>query len=481
MPDSRTSELVRFGPFELDLATAELHRSGRKIRLPEQQFKILVMLLHAEGNLVSREEIRKQLWPNDTVVEFDRSINAAVKKLRAALDDSAEAPRFIETVARRGYRILIAVHFPEAAPGPGTVGKNVDGSLAGRKVSHYRILTLLGGGGMGLVYKAEDLKLNRPVALKFLPEELASDSLAIQRFEREAKAASALNHPNICTIYGVEEYGPQPFMAMELLEGESLRELIAEHGPHDSSGTSHLPLPKILDIAIQIATGLEAAHEKGIVHRDIKPANIFVTRRGQVKILDFGLAKVTEAAAGYPEMDRPEPVAVLRRDSPADHLLSRTGITMGTAAYMSPEQVRGEKLDARTDLFSFGLVLFEMATGKRAFCGDTAAIVQDAILHRSVPGLRQLAPEMPAELETIISKALEKDREQRYQSAAGMLEELKRTSKAIQAMSPPASLEASPIAGDLSLSDRRAAPSRWALRGGTFAGAVLLLAAFIFL
>ncbi len=424
MPDSRTSELVRFGPFELDLATAELHRSGRKIRLPEQQFKILVMLLHGAGNLVSRDEIRKELWPNDTVVEFDRSINAAVKKLRAALDDSAEAPRFIETVARRGYRILIAVDFPDAAPALRATRKSVDGALAGQKVSHYRVLTLLGGGGMGLVYKAEDLKLNRLVALKFLPEELASDSLAIQRFEREARAASALNHPNICTIYGVEEYGPQPFIGMELLEGESLRDLIARHGPHEDSGASHLPLQLILDIAIQIAAGLEAAHEKGIVHRDIKPANIFVTRRGQVKILDFGLAKVAETAAGYPsdeiaEGDQAKPDAVPQRDFPRDHLVTRTGITMGTAAYMSPEQVRGEKLDARTDLFSFGLVLFEMATGQRAFSGDTAIV-------QTPPPPSRVVSALPEAVDHVVSKALEKDRALRYQNAADLRADLNR-------------------------------------------------------
>jgi serine/threonine protein kinase/DNA-binding winged helix-turn-helix (wHTH) protein/Tol biopolymer transport system component len=468
MADVRPPDLVRFGRFELDLATADLHQNGGKIRLPEQQFQILEMLLRGQGGLVSREEIRKRLWPNDTVVEFDRSINAAIKKLRAALEDSAEAPSYIETVARRGYRILVEVQFPEAAPPAVTVRRTVDGSLAGQRVSHYRVLTLLGGGGMGLVYKAEGLKLNRPVALKFLPEELASESVAIQRFEREAKAASALNHPNICTIHGVEEYGTQPFIVMELLEGESLRELISRYaGP--AGGTSHLPLQQLLEIAVQIASGLEAAHEKGIVHRDIKPANIFVTTRGQVKILDFGLAKLTVTETDIPSGSHEEDRIIgsgtsFGHESSIEFSLSRTGIAMGTAGYMSPEQVRGEKLDARTDLFSFGLILFEMATGQRAFSGDTAAIVHNAILHRTLPPIRELNPELPEKLEEIIGKALERDRESRYQTSAEMLVDLKSTLKTLQVMSPAASIEASPVPAVLST-----------LRAGIFIGGGLLL------
>ena len=443
-------KLVRFGPFELDVSTADLHLDGRKIRLPEQQFQILEMLLRGQGNLVSREEIRKRLWPNDTIVEFDRSINAAIKKLRAALDDSADAPRFIETVARRGYRILVEVHFPEASPATDAVRKGGDGCLAGQRVSHYRVLTLLGGGGMGLVYKAEDLKLNRPVALKFLPEELGTDHITLQRFEREARTASSLNHPNICTIHGVEEHRTQPFIVMELLEGETLRELISRYAS-SSNGSSYVPLEQLLEIGIQIADGLDAAHQKGIIHRDIKPANIFVTTRGQIKILDFGLAKLAMTEADLPSSSPEEDQNIssytaFRPESAIEHSLSRTGIAMGTAGYMSPEQVRGEKLDSRTDLFSFGLILFEMATGRRPFGGDTAMIVHDAILHLTLPPARELNPQLPVRLQEIIRKALEKDRATRYQTAAEMLAELKSTLKAIQA-APPASIEASPAPG----------------------------------
>ena len=277
----------------------------------------------------------------------------------------------------------------------------------GVTLQRFRILEKLGGGGMGVVYKAEDTRLLRTVALKFLPRQLARDPASLERFEREARAASALNHPNICTVYDVSDYEGQPFIAMELLEGQTLDHRI---------GGCVLPIEECVRIGIEITEGLHAAHQKGIIHRDIKPANIFVTGQGQAKILDFGLAKLASAVtAGGEELEQ-EPRE--RRD--VDLLLSRTGVAMGTAGYMSPEQVRGEKLDARTDLFSFGLVLYEMATGHRAFEGDTGPALHNAILTQAPVPARQLNPQLPAKLGHIISKALEKNRDARYQTVSDM-------------------------------------------------------------
>jgi eukaryotic-like serine/threonine-protein kinase len=440
MPDAGLPRLVRFGPFELDLAVGDLQRDGRRVRLPEQQFQILQMLLLSEGGVVSRKEIRKRLWPNDTIVEFDRSINAAIMKLRSALGDTADQPNFIETVARRGYRFLVPAQFAgNKLPVAPTALVRL-GSLVGQRVSHYRVLGVLGGGGMGLVYKAEDLKLNRPVALKFIPEELAVDPQTLRRFEREARTASMLNHPNICTIYQVEEHGTEPFIVMELLEGETLRELISKSATSADGERQPLPLEQVLDIACQIAKGLDAAHQKGIIHRDIKPANIFVLPTGQVKILDFGLAKIAQTATQV-QTDPPDEESPHNRQTGSphrlsiEHSLSGTGSAMGTAGYMSPEQVCGKKLDARSDLFSFGLVLFEMATGQRAFSGDTAVIVQDAILNQTLPDVGDLNPELPTALEKIIRKALEKDRELRYATAVEMLADLRDLKAAVDAHS----------------------------------------------
>ena len=369
-------------------------------------------MLEHPGELVVRAEIRDKLWPNETMVEFDPAINNAIRRLRDALGESAEKPRYIETVARRGYRFLGEVEVvetladqrwpsePRARGGP-----EVDADdFEGKPVSHYLVLDKLGRGGMGIVFRAKDLKLKRNVALKFLPEEYSKRAQPLERFHQEARAAAALNHPNICTIYEIGEHQSRPFIAMELLEGQTLKDVLAE-GP--------LALEELLGVAAQIAGGLEAAHRGGVVHRDIKPANLFVTRHRQVKILDFGLATLLSGHS----LNTAHQTAAQEAISMATPRQKVPGSPTGTAAYMSPEQVRGEDVDARSDIFSLGVVLYEMAGSRRPFGGVSSAETMDAILKDDPPAF---SPSVPAAFDRVVRRCLEKEPDRRFQSAADL-------------------------------------------------------------
>jgi len=422
--------MYEFGEFRMDSQNRSLRRGPSLVPLTPKAFEVLLVLVQKNGQVIAKDELMNAAWPDSFVEESN--LTQTVFMLRKALGETRDQP-YILTVPGRGYRFIAPVIKPEpvkdhvAAPSQPTVTEN----LTGKKISHYRVLQLLGGGGMGVVYQAEDLKLGRQVAMKFLPGELASDPGAFERMQREARAASALDHPNICAIYELDEYEGQPFIVMQLLEGKTLRQWIE----YSATESKHARLNQLLDLAMQIADGLAAAHQKGVIHRDIKPVNIFITNRGEAKILDFGVAKFLELPELVPELAQP----LQETGTAANPVLTRTGASMGTPHYLSPEQIRGEKLDARSDLFSLGLVLYEMATGHRAFAGDTTAVIREAVLSQPVVPARQLAPELPLELERIITKALEKDRERRYQSGTELktdLERLRQENRQVAKLSP---------------------------------------------
>jgi eukaryotic-like serine/threonine-protein kinase len=411
------AELVRFEEFELDMRRYALRRSGRPLKLERIPMELLLLLVGRRGELVTREEIVEKLWGKDVFLDTDNSINTAIRKIRQVLRDDSEQPRFVQTVPAKGYRFIapiIEVEPPAVAVKAALSHATPVSALpTGQVVAHYRILQKIGSGGMGVVYEAEDIRLGRHVALKFLSEKVVQAKETLARFMREARALSALHHPNICAIYEIEEHEGRPVIVMELLEGKSLKEVLRD-GP--------LAIDILRGLGSQLADALDAAHSKGIIHRDIEPGNIVVSGLNQAKILDFGLAKFTPGHSVPTEA--------------GEEALTRMGVRPGTTAYMSPEQVRGEELDARSDLFSLGVVLYEAATGKKPFTGKNTELVMNAVLKDAPAPPNKLNPSLSEDIAKAINRALEKDRGLRFQSAAQLRDALQRGEKAALGDSP---------------------------------------------
>ena len=474
---ARHCRRFRFGPFEADLKAEELHKNGVRILLSGQPFQLLGMLVENAGELVTREEIRRKFWPHGTTVEFDHSINAAMRRLRDLLDDDAEHPVYIETIPRRGYRFIATVTAvsrispTEAPAGSGAIinshSKVLPSSpivtapelkadldeLKGQILSRYHILEKLGQGRMGVVYRAEDLKLGRLVALRFLPQSMHSEGPALECFRQQARAASALSHPNICTLYDIDEFNGRPVLVMEFLHGETLKQRIARRAPLARS------TDQLLDLAIQLVSCLEAAHSAGIIHQGIRPASIFITRHGQVKLLDFGLVKLAQAGVRHSAFSAQADRLILAggrtwkvntNERPAVNSQESTK----TDEYLAPEQVIGDEVDCRADLFSLGVVLYEMITGQLPSQDEALHDVPKLTLDRHRDTSRWLDSRILPPLEGIIHRALQRDRDLRYQTARDMLAELRRLKHSLnsegaspaQAMAPDRGAETATIA-----------------------------------